>query len=66
MFDRLEAFAWNYRLDRTSVINLALVAFFQTIEQREASGESWTLEDMARLLAKEKEARSASFDDFRA
>lgn len=66
MFDRLERFAWNYRLDRTSVINLALVSFFRTIEERESSGEGWKLEDLAKLLGSEEGVSSAPFDDFRA
>lgn len=66
MFDRLEVFAWNYRLDRTSVINLALVSFFRTIEQRESSGKSWTLEDLANMLESDEEAHPAPFEDLRA
>ncbi len=66
MFERLETFAWNHRLDRTSVINLALVSFFRMIEQRDAEGRGCTLEDLASMLADDEASSPAPQEDFKA
>lgn len=53
LYERLETFAFGHHLDRTSVINLALVSFFRAIDQRAANHESCTLEDLAAMLGEE-------------
>lgn len=61
MYERLETFAFGHHLDRTSVINLALVSFFRTIDERVANCESCTLDDLAAMLEEPGEGCSESF-----
>lgn len=63
MFEQLESFAARHHLDRTSVINLALVSFFRTIQDRAVRGEGCTLKDLAAMLAEDGTGCAETFDD---